>query len=448
MATTKQVLIVAAWQNFGYNCILKLHPEMKEKIKAAIHRLNLLSNDREIDGNILLWSFIKLFTGLERLKQASAALTYHTLFAIVPIMALMIAVANIMGYGEIFREYVAEIIPGQESAVASILTFAERYLTSRDVNYWAGAVIGLILLLYSIFSIFQTIDSSFNSLWNLKSHGLKKQLKFFLLILLVPFAAIFLLAIWLSISSLFDGGFLREANIFVLTTALYISVLFLAYKFIPNTKVNIRHAAVSAAFCGVVFAIMQYCGSLIIGMFSSYRNIYGDLASFMLLILWIYFSWTICLAGSRWNYLLHEGDRLSIESKYRGMSYKFRKFLMVLLIGHIEKEEQERFTLYSAGKAMNAEYNIPPYITESLIGEMRHKGILTVDVSDRYSIDSTYKNRTVQQLLTMFESEGSSDSTLYQNLGIENSCTAGRIWEAVREGELQKKELQIMAKEI
>jgi hypothetical protein len=79
---------------------------------------------------------------------------------------------------------------------------------------------------------------------------------------------------------------------------------------------------------------------------------------------------------------------------------------------------------------------------------MRHKGILTVDVSDRYSIESTYKNRTVQQLLTMFESEGSSDSTLYQNLGIENSCTAGRIWEAVREGDLQKKELQIMAKEI
>ena len=421
---------------------------MKEKIKRFVQRLRLLSNDREIDGNILLWSFIKLFTGLERLKQASAALTYHTLFAIVPIMALMIAVANIMGYGEIFREYVAEIIPGQESAVASILTFAERYLTNRNINYWAGAVIGLILLLYSIFSIFQTIDSSFNSLWNLKSHGLKKQLKFFLLILLVPFATIFLIAIWLSVSSLFTGGFLREANVFVLTTAMYISILFLAYKFIPNTKVNIRHAAMSAVFCGVVFAIMQYCGSLIIGMFSSYRNIYGDLASFMLLILWIYFSWTICLAGSRWNYLLHEGDRLCIESKYRGISYRFRKFLMVLLIGYIEKGEEEKFTLYSAGKAMNTEYDIPQYITESLIGEMLHKGMLTVDENDRYSINTTYKECTVQQLLTMLETEGSSDTIIYDNLGIRNSGTAGRIWEAVREGDLQKKELQIMAKEI
>jgi membrane protein len=421
---------------------------MREKIKTFIQRLRLLNNDREIEGNVLLWSFIKLFTGHQSLKQAAAALTYHTLFAIVPVTALMVAVTNLMGYGDAFREFIANILPGQEGIATEILTFADRYLTNRDVNYWIGAIVGLILLLYSLFSIFQTIDSSFNLLWNLKEHSLKKQLKVFLFVLLVPFVTTFLLAIWLSISSFFEGGFIREANIFVLTTIIYISLLFLAYKFIPNTKVNIRHAAASAVFCGVVFAIMQYCGSLIFNLFSNYKNVYGDLANFMLLILWIYFSWTICLAGSRWNYLLHEGDRLSIESKYRGMSYKFRKFLMVLLIGHIEKEEQERFTLYSAGKAMNAEYNIPPYITESLIGEMRHKGILTVDVSDRYSIDSTYKNRTVQQLLTMFESEGSSDSTLYQNLGIENSCTAERIWEAVREGDLQKKELQIMAKEI
>lgn len=424
---------------------------MIKRLKQFIQRLRLLNNDRELEGNILLWSFIKLFTGHQRLKQAAAALTYHTLFAVVPIMALMIAVANLMGYGELFREHVADFLPGQEGMVAGLLTFAERYLANSDVNYWLGAVIGLVLLLYSLFSIFQTVDSSFNSLWNLKRHGLKKQVKVFLLVLLVPFAAIFLLAIWLSVSSLFEGGFLREINLFLLITIIYISILLVAYKFIPNTKVNIRHAAASAIFCGIVYAIMQYCGSLIFSFFSSYRNIYGDLANFMLFILWIYFSWTICLAGSRWNYLLHEGDRLNAEAKYRGMSNRFRKYIMVLLIGKIEngaKEKGYSFTSYDAGRIMNNAYNIPPYVTESLMGEMLHKGILSVDDNDTYTIKDEYCNRKVQELIAMLGTAGSSDNAMYVSLGIGNSSNAKEIWEAIIEDNPHDNRLNILAKEI
>lgn len=425
---------------------------MREKIKTFIQRLRLLNNDRDIEGNVLLWSFIKLFTGHQSLKQAAAALTYHTLFAIVPVTALMVAVTNLMGYGDAFREFIANILPGQEGIATEILTFADRYLTNRDVNYWIGAIVGLILLLYSLFSIFQTIDSSFNLLWNLKEHSLKKQLKVFLFVLLVPFVTTFLLAIWLSISSFFEGGFIREANIFVLTTIIYISLLFLAYKFIPNTKVNIRHAAASAVFCGVVFAIMQYCGSLIFNLFSNYKNVYGDLANFMLLILWIYFSWTICLAGSRWNYLLHEGNRLNIETRYKGMSNKLRKFLMVLLIGMVENELENKkkstFTSFEVGRMMNKIYDIPPYVSDYLIEEMIHKGIAHIDGDDNCTIEAKYKGRTIRELLTTLETSGNNDISMYENIGIGAEGNARRIWTDINENRLQEKELDMLAKDI
>ena len=137
---------------------------------------NILSDDKEIEGNLILWSFVKLFTSLEKLKQASAALTYHTLFAIVPIMAMLVAVAKLMGYGEMFRETVEGFFEGQEGIAATLLSFAESYLHNAQVNYLLGAGVGLVFLFYSLFSIFQTVDDSFNSLWNLKGHGLKKQL--------------------------------------------------------------------------------------------------------------------------------------------------------------------------------------------------------------------------------------------------------------------------------
>ena len=95
-----------------------------ERIKGLIRMFNILSDDKEIGGNLILWSFIKLFTSHERLKQASAALTYHTLFALAPVMAMLVAVAKLMGYGEAFRSTVEGFFEGQEGIAATLLNFA------------------------------------------------------------------------------------------------------------------------------------------------------------------------------------------------------------------------------------------------------------------------------------------------------------------------------------
>ncbi len=411
---------------------------MKKKIKKAIERLRLLNDNKEIGGNVLLWSFIKFFTGHQRVKQAAAALTYHTLFAIVPVMALMVAVAKVMGYGEAFSAQIVAFLPGQEGVADELLSFAERYLKNAGSAYWLGAVFGLILLIYSLFSILQTIDGSFNSLWNLKEHSLKKQAKTFLILLSVPFAAILLLAAWLSISSYFDGGFMRDANIFVLTTCIFISVLFIAYKFIPNTKVNTRHAALSAVFCGFVFAVMQYCGSLIFNLFSSYHNIYGDLANVLLFILWIYFSWTICLTGSRWNYLLHEGDRLDAENRFKGMSYNGRKFLTLLAIikcRELSKENKKHlFSIRDAAAKISSNYSIPMNVTDNILDTMERKGIIKEKGEDKYLLKESYRLKESNEIIEMLDNEGRhSINELALQLGNEEKAMWQKIEKSTRE---------------
>ena len=220
---------------------------MKKKIldksKEIIRMFNILSDDKEIGGNLFLWSFIKLFTNQRSLKQAAAALTYHTLFAIVPVMALFIAVTKFMGYGDAFREQVDKLFASQEGVSQYLMSFAESYLNNAQVNYWLGAAVGLTFLVYSLFSIFQTIDGSFNSLWNLPAHSLKKQLKVFVFVLMVPFVGTIALALWISISSYFaTNSIFHEVNVLVLTSCLYVAVMFLAYYFIPNTKVERKYA--------------------------------------------------------------------------------------------------------------------------------------------------------------------------------------------------------------
>lgn len=387
---------------------------MRNRIKTTAQKLKLLYEDREIGGNLVLWSFIKFLTGPNKVKQAAAALTYHTLFALVPVMAMMIAVANLMGYGQAFREKVEAFFAGQENIANELLKFVDMYLGNTDTNYLFGAIVGLAFLLYSVFSIFQTIDESFNSLWELKEHSFKKQIKVFLLVLLIPFVSILLLAIWMSISSFFDGkGLFHEVNIFVLTTCIYIAVLFIAYKFIPNTKVNIRHAAISATFCGIVFAIMQYSASLILGLFGSYKNIYGNLASLMIFILWIYFSWTICLAGSRWNYLLQEGNRLDAENKFKRLSHNYYKFLTMLAIAKCKEmtkeSESKTFTIKEIAAEMSATYGISVHAATKIMYTMERKGIIAADNNDRYSLCNEFMQDSETQLIDILDRAGNND---------------------------------------
>ena len=387
---------------------------MRNRIRTTAQKLKLLYKDREIGGNLVLWSFIKFLTGPNKVKQAAAALTYHTLFALVPVMAMMIAVANLMGYGQAFREKVEVFFAGQENIANELLKFVDMYLGNTDTNYLFGAIVGLAFLLYSVFSIFQTIDESFNSLWELKEHSFKKQIKVFLLVLLIPFVSILLLAIWMSISSFFDGkGLFHEVNIFMLTTCIYIAVLFIAYKFIPNTKVNIRHAAISATFCGIVFAIMQYSASLILGLFGSYKNIYGNLASLMIFILWIYFSWTICLAGSRWNYLFQEGNKLDAENKLKRLSHNYYKFLTMLAIAKCKEmtkeSESKTFTIKEIAAEMSATYGISVHAATKIMYTMERKGIIAADNNDRYSLCNEFMQDSETQLIDILDRAGNND---------------------------------------
>ena len=388
---------------------------MRNRIKTTVQKLRLLYRDREIGSNLILWSFIKFITGPQKVKQAAAALTYHTLFAIVPVMAMMIAVANIMGYGEAFREKVEVLFVGQEGIADEILKFVDMYLGNADTNYMYGAIVGLAFLLYSVFSIFQTIDVSFNSLWELKEHSLKKQIKVFMFILLIPFVSIVLLAIWMSISSFFEGkGLFHEANIFVLTTCIYIAALFVAYKFIPNTKVDIRHAAISATFCGIVFAIMQYSASLILGLFGSYRNIYGNLASLMIFILWIYFSWTICLAGSRWNYLLQEGNRLDADNKFKRLSHNYYKFLTMLTIAKCKEailnSEDKSFTIKDIAGIMNATYGISLHTASKIMYTMERKEIIRANENERYILSEEFGQENEMELIGILDRAGNNNA--------------------------------------
>lgn len=387
---------------------------------------------RQMSRHRISWSLIKLVDCFGSLQLASAALTYHTLFAIVPVMALMTAIAKGLGYDEIFLEMVRNFLQGQEAISDGLIQYTDSYLSNTKVTMWLGVGIGLALLLYSVFSIFRTIDATFNMLWNEKPRSFQKQLKTFAFVLVLPFAIIMALALWWSLSSIFNDTIIKEINVLIVSVSTYILLLFAAYKLIPNTVVETKYAAFSAIACGLIFALMQYFSYYIISSFN-YRSIYGDLASLMIFVLLIYFSWTICLAGSKWNYFLQNADRQEDENEYKAINNYYHKFLCMLIIERIESVHPFSSHFDSETLALNAqkEYALPAHLTQHIIQHLRHKRVIFGGKGETLHLSKRYCGRTVRQLLADLDTAGRNSDVISTLSDIHNNPNLAALWQEI-----------------
>ncbi len=393
---------------------------------------------RQVREHRFMWSIFNLVSGFSRLKQASAALTYHTIFAIVPVLSLMIAIAKGLGYDEQFKVQLQSFFHGQEEVSNRLLDFAGSYLSNTQVSVWWGVGIGIILLLYSVFSIFQTIDVTFNLLWNETGRSFKTLLKTFAFVMVIPFVVIIALGLWWSISSFFNDTPVKELNIFIISVVSYIVVLLGVYKFIPKTYVKLKYASLSAVVCGVIFAVMQYFGYTIIAMFSSYRNVYGDLATMIIFLLWIYLSWTICLAGSRWNYFLQKADEQEEENKYNGISYKYFKFILLLMMERIESVYpfSGKFDADMLADNVYKVYGIPSHVTLDMLQYLRIHKILFNGSNDTLYLNPKYSGLTVREFVEQLDFAGRNTEVISLSGKIHENISLHNLWLVIN-GEIE-----------
>jgi membrane protein len=389
---------------------------------------------RQMSKHRISWSLIKLVDCFGSLQLASAALTYHTLFALVPVMALMTAIAKGLGYDEIFLEMVRNFLQGQEAISDGLIQYTDSYLNNTKVTMWLGVGIGIGLLLYSVFSIFRTIDATFNMLWNEKPRSFHKQLKTFAFVLVLPFAVIMAIALWWSLSSIFNDSIIKELNVLIVSVSTYILLLFAAYKLIPNTTVKAKYAAFSAIACGVIFALMQYFSYYIISSFN-YRSIYGDLASLMIFVLLIYFSWTICLAGSKWNFFLQNADKQEHENDYKGINNHYHKFLCMLIIERIESLHpfSSNFNIETIAANAEKEYALPAHLTNHIISHLHDKRVLFTGKGETLYLSKRYCGRTVRQMLSDLDNAGRNSDVISTLSEIHNNENIAELWQQIQD---------------
>ncbi|MFR9165676.1 MAG: YihY/virulence factor BrkB family protein [Dysgonomonas sp.] len=365
---------------------------MINKIKYTVNRLiRFLSYDiwrvDESDTSSsrlgiykIIKSFILTFRNVNtaELNTRAAALTYSTLLSIVPLLAVLFAIARGFGFQNILETQLFDYFEGQKDVLAKAMEFVDNSLEYASGGVFLG--VGIVLLLYTVINLMSGIETNFNVIWRVKE-GRSYYRQFTDYIALFLIAPIFIICnagftIILNSSLEYEIiGTLMSPIIKLIPFAITILLFTLLYIYIPNTKVKFTSALFGGFFAGIAFQIFQIIyisGQMWI---SKYNTIYGSFAALPLLLLWMQLSWFICLIGVQLSFSFQNVKKFSFEREIKSISRRYKDFLILLISTLIVKRFEKGIEPYTADE-LSDKYKIPTQLTSDILYLLVKIGII------------------------------------------------------------------------
>jgi membrane protein len=243
----------------------------------------------------------------DQLLLQAGALSYFTVLSLIPIIAIVIAIAASIGIDSSFAEQIVEkIAAGAPEAQERILAQV------RSADFKALGSLGAgVVFLTTIFGI-SNVERSFNAIWGVKeSRSWARRFPDYLAVLvLIPLLATSL-SLATGLKSEWLVGQLFQFDAFVslyevglrLLPWLVLSMVFtLMFSFLPNTRVRFRSALLGGVVSGglVLQAQDAYIGYSV-GVARA-DALFGAFAQLPLLFAWIYIFWAILLFGAELSF--------------------------------------------------------------------------------------------------------------------------------------------------
>lgn len=366
---------------------------------------------------------IERFT-TKRIIDSAAALTYSTLLAIVPILAVVFAIARGFGFNKYIEEWFRGVLSSQPQAADTIVGFVNSYLIHTQSGIILG--IGLVFMLWTVTILIRNIELAFNRIWQVK-----KPRSFFRTV--TDYMGMFILApiiiVVTSGVSIFVVSFANETEGFELlapmvrrlwdlTPYVLMSAVFIAlYVFMPNTKVKLRCAIGPGILAGVAMQGLQlfYIHSQI--WVSSYNAIYGSFAALPLFMLWVQISWNICLFGAELCYTSQNMEESAFRTETYEISPRYRLIMSMMLMSHICRRFEKGEKPYTALE-LKLKTNIPIRVAQELLYELTNMHMVSEVTSDEKGEESVYQpaedlaRLSVGLLIERYESAGKWEISL------------------------------------
>jgi membrane protein len=252
----------------------------------------------------------------DKAQRLGAALAYYAAFSIAPLLVLLVGVANFIYKEDTLLRVQSQIslISGQNAAEAILATIRGVQNTGGGLS---ATILSMATLMLGATGMFGQLQDAMNTIWEvtpkprrLWADILRTRALSFLMVLAICFLLLVSLALTAylaNVSKYFQTLLPFTATVwplvdfgfsFVLTTVLFAAI----FKILPDVHIAWRDVWLGAAATAALFAV----GKILIGLYlgrSSFTSAYGAAGSFLVLLVWVYYSAQILFFGAEFTWV-------------------------------------------------------------------------------------------------------------------------------------------------
>lgn len=291
--------------------------------------------------------------------QTAGALSYTTLFALVPLTAAIFGILSAFPVFSVWTQDLTDFI--FRNFVPAAGATVREYLLQFAGNASKMTAIGVLVLFLSALLMMSAIEDRLNRIWRVKKRrsSLSRFLLYWTALTLVPILLVSGLALssYLFALPALGGATLQPGVKDILLRMLpfftTLVALLLLYILVPNRRVAVRHAVVGAVLGACLFEFAKWGFGQYVSNVPTYQQLYGALAVVPIFLVWIFLSWVIVLLGASITASLSSFDyrpldeRLTPGHEFVGLLHVVKQFVAAQREGREldagDLRERERF---------------------------------------------------------------------------------------------------------
>lgn len=318
------------------------------------------------------------------LNLRAMSLVYTTLLSLVPLLAISFSVLKGFGvHNQIEPALLHFLEPLGEKRfeiTANIIGFVD------NIQVGVLGTVGLLFLLFSVLSLLQKAEASFNNIWGVvQARSLAARFSDYLSVLLVGPLLIFI-SIGMT-ASMRGAGLVRKifGDRAVETVATHFSVVLpyliltaafaFIYAFIPNTRVRLVPALVAGAVSAGLWKLLGVLFAKFIAGSANYTLIYSTFATLLFFMIWLYLAWMVVLVGASIAYYCQNPSNQAAAGQRGILSIRMRETVALAVCGMIARN------FYQEKPVVNAELlarvlKVPAKAVMRVLEALENDGIL------------------------------------------------------------------------
>ena len=350
-----------------------------------------------------LWSHCAKLLKKNRASQQAAALSYYTIFGIVPLAIVMLLTFqslpaykdvgdNVKGlvYEQLHLSTIEYPDPGNPEQNIMLTEYLDKIVAGFFTNLNKGSItiFGSIIVIWAALALLITIERAFNNIWHVAKgrNLLQRIINYWALLTLGPLLlglGVYVSTRYASIGQL-QKTVLAHIGPAVLSYIVATVSFFFLYFVLPNTKVRAKAAIGGAAVAALVWAFAKWGFGIYVTKFIPYSRVYGVMGLVPLGVLWIYISWVIVLFGLQLTFTtqhLKSLDAAEIAAARKREDYFIANdFTVINIVREIAAAFQKNQAAVSL-EVICSKLDIPAEFGEKILNHLVGSGII-VKVSE------------------------------------------------------------------